>query len=59
MNEEDKLAERMEMIKRLAFDIKINNTENSDRDMNLKGERKSKTAEGGKRSKQKIFGEKS
>lgn len=49
----------MEMIKRLAFDIKINNTENSDRDMNLKRERKSKTAEGGVRSKLKIFGEKS
>jgi hypothetical protein len=35
----------------MAFEIKIVSTENSDRDKNEKGKRKSKTAEGGKRSK--------
>ena len=43
----------------MAFEIKITNTDNTDRDKNAKGERKSKTAEGGKRSKQNVFGEKS
>lgn len=35
----------------MAFEIKITNTENTDREKNVKGERKSKTAEGGKRLK--------
>lgn len=39
------------MIQKMAFEIKINNTDNSDREINVKGERKSKTAEGGKRPK--------